>query len=670
MSDVHLFMPEQQRDTKANLTDFIEMCRDRLTVFGTDLDWGSDTWAGVCNFTVIGAPSRGFTSSQMLDPEIVPFAKSYVRYQHQYYSNSGSRCKEIKGIRCVEKALLQVKGKADITLTDLNVLDVAAQVAREYKASAYQAGCSLVKLVEFLNRAKIIPHALVWKNPILKPNELNRTDAATKAKRSAKVPPEHCMEYMAEMFSNDLQDARDRFTTSIFALLMCAPSRIAEVQDLPFHCLHTESDSHGIERLGLRFYAGKGYGSDIKWVSTPFKSIATEAIRRLVELSSEGRKLASWYEQNPHRFYRHPGCPRVKEDAGLSNEQACRALGISEENPAGSLWAYFKRYSPFATLRLKGEPLTLAFLNEYCHSKLPDNWPWFDKKKNIKYSEALLCFRKHELRKDMRASPVLLWKPGTITFTSDMNYINGQERNIWIRHGYRNLDGTEISMTSHQVRHYLNTAAQRGSLAQLDIAKWSGRANIHQNATYNHMTDDEYVDMARQVGVGGVLQKIKLKVPVTFADLDAMGEGIAHVTEYGFCVHDFSMLPCQKHRDCLNCTEQVCVKGDEEKLERLKKQREGIRLQLRKAVNASEESVYGADRWSQHQITTLDRVDQLIEILESPTTANGSVIHLSVDQEFSPLKREIAAHTVVAENGAPSILITPDIDELRTLFGV
>lgn len=163
------------------------------------------------------------------------------------------------------------------------------------------------------------------------------------------------------------------------------------------------------------------------------------------------------------------------------------------------------------------------------------------------------------------------------------------------------------------------------------------------------MADDEYVDMARQAGVGGLLQKVKLNAPVTFADLDAVGEGIAHVTEYGFCVHDFSMLPCQKHRDCLNCIEQVCVKGDEEKLERLKKQRDGIRLQLTKALDASENSVYGADRWSQHQITTLERVGQLIEILESPSTANGSVIHLSIDQEFSPLRREVAAHTQLSE---------------------
>ncbi|MEO8645677.1 integrase [Pseudomonas sp.] len=667
MADILLFTPKQQLDANANLNDFIVMCRERLTVFGSDLDWCSNSWPGVGNFTVINAPASGFTDNQLLNPEIIPFAKSYVRYQQGHKPRKLKS--ELKAIRCIEKALLLVKGKADITLTDINVLDMAAQVAREYKATAYQAGTSLVKLVEFLNESKIVPHALVWKNPISKPNELNRTDETTKAKRNAKLPSESCLEYMAEMFSNDLQDPRDRFTTSIFALLMCAPSRISEVQDLPLNCLHVENDSHGIERVGLRFYAGKGYGSDIKWVSTPFKSIAPEAIRRLAELSSEGRKVASWYEENPHRFYRHPDCPRVREDTALTNEQACRALGISEKNPIGSLVPYFKNYLPFKVLRANGKPLTLAFLNEFCRSKLPDGWPWFNKERRIKYSEALCCFRNHELRLDMRASPVLLWKPDISTLTNDLNHIKGKERNIWIRHGYKKPDGTEISMTSHQVRHYLNTAAQRGSLAQLDIAKWSGRANIHQNATYNHMDDDELVDMARQAGVGGVLQKIKLNAPVTYADLDAVGEGIAHVTEYGFCVHDFSMLPCQKHRDCLNCIEQVCVKGDEEKLERLKKQRDGIRLQLRKAQEASEKNVYGADRWSQHQITTLERVGQLIEILESPSTANGSVIHLSIDQEFSPLRREIAARTAISKTAAPALLATPDVDELRTLLG-
>lgn len=278
------------------------------------------------------------------------------------------------------------------------------------------------------------------------------------------------------------------------------------------------------------------------------------------------------------------------------------------------------------------------------------------------------------MNEEFNASPVLLWAPGKSTFTTDLNFIEGQERNIWKRHGYKSPEGTEISMTSHQVRHFLNTAAQRGSLGQLDIARWSGRANIHQNATYNHITTDEYIDMAKDMGIGSTLAKIKANAPVTFADLEAVGEGIAHVTEFGFCVHDFSMSPCQKHRDCLNCTEQVCVKGDDGKLERLKQQREGIRMQLKKAHAASDSGEYdpnSVDRWTAHQLKTLERVEQLIQVLESPTTQDGAVIRLRNDQEYSPLKRVLAAKSEAPKLPAPAKANSaPDMDELRALLGV
>ncbi|MNG16239.1 hypothetical protein D3C84_1001320 [compost metagenome] len=93
-------------------------------------------------------------------------------------------------------------------------------------------------------------------------------------------------------------------------------------------------------------------------------------------------------------------------------------------------------------------------------------------------------------------------------------------------------------------------------------------------------------------------------------------------------------------------------------------------MQLGKAQEASEEDVYGADRWSQHQSKTLERVGQLIEILESPSTANGSVIRLSIGQEFSPLKREIAARLGISKLAASLTSAEPDLDELRLLLGV
>lgn len=664
MAEILLFTSKRERNCRQSLAEFVEMCRERLTVFGADLDWDADNWPGVANFTKIGVNSRSYKREDCLDGEIMPFAKAYLRYQQGH--NPTKLKNELKALRCIEKALLQVCGQADITLVSIQVLDAAADVAREYKATAYQAGIQLVKLVEFLNETGIIAKRITWKAPFSKPKELDRTDSDGKRKRVEKLPPDHCLEYMAEMFVNDLKFPRDRFTTCIFALLMCAPSRISEAQILPVNCLHFEKDSKGVEQVGLRWWAGKGFGADIKWIPTIFQDIAQEAVRRLTILSEPGRLLAKYYEDNLEKFCRHEGCPDVDEDEPLTLKQVEQALGLSSNN-GSSVGVFFMKYEPYHSLRAAGRPLTLAFLNEYCRSQLPQGWPWLRKDLGIKYSDALCCFRMHELRPDLNTSPVMLWVPDNNVFTDDLKVVAGRnKKSIWQRHGYKNSDGSDIRLISHQIRHFLNTAAQRGDLGQLDIAKWSGRANIHQNAVYNHMADDEYVAAARETGIGnGLVAKIKVNAPVTFDDLQAVGEGIAHVTEFGFCVHDYSMVPCQRHRDCLNCTEQVCVKGDAGKLERLKLQRDGIRLQLEKAKAASADGIYGADRWTQHQLKTLERADALIDLLESPQTLEGTVIWLSNDQEHSPLKRAIAARSSEPELGQPQ---EPDIEEIRLLL--
>lgn len=671
MTNVFLFIPKATLTSRQNLDEFVLMCRDRLTVFGSDLDWFSHSWKKVGNFTKIGAPSRGYTDAQLLDSGIMSFAKAYVRYQQGH--NPTKLKSELKAIRCIEPALLEIKGCADITLTDICVLEEACRVAQTYGATAYQAGVALVKLVGFLNQSGMIPAPIDWRNPIKKPTEIDRLDDAGRAKRDEKMPLDSYLDAMAEMFSNDLQDPRDRFTTSLFALLMCAPSRITEMQELPVNCLHREIDSKGVERMGFRFYAGKGYGAQIKWIPTSLVGVAQEAVRRLTQLSAPGRALAKWLEERPNEFYRHEGCPSVEEDQALSPEQALDALGMQHGSDARSvLKAKLKSYPPFADFYAEHGYVTLRFLNKFVRTKLPEGWPWLSEERGVKYSEALCCFREDEFHEARGTKLAVLWAPGKSTFTTDINYIDGQERSIWERYGYKNADGSPISMSSHQVRHFLNTAAQRGDLGQLDIAKWSGRANIHQNATYNHMTDAEHVEMAREAGIGTALGKIRQNQPVTLVDLEAAtadDNKIAHVTIFGFCVHDFSMLPCQKFRDCTNCTEHVCVKGDDVKRERLRAQRDSIRVQLAKAQKANEAGIYGADRWSQHQIKTLARTEKLLELLDSDSVPDGSVIHLNADQEFSPLKRAIAARSTGKSLPAPKT-DEPEIDELRALLGI
>ncbi|MBI9091111.1 MAG: hypothetical protein JEZ12_18010 [Desulfobacterium sp.] len=670
MAKIIQFEGKANREARKNVEAFICRCRDDLTVFGA---WDNWRWKGVVNFTKAGAPSHGVKPEQLLCGRIMPFAKAYVRYRQGHKPTKLKN--EIKAIRCIEPALLKVKGKADITQVDVTVLDEAVVVARkEYKATAYQAGNQLAHLADFLSEHHMANFPAGWKNPLSKPKEINRTGKKGKERRENKMPSDHELNLMAEMFGKDLQVSRDRYTTSTFALAMCAPGRISEFQDLTVDCLHGEKDSKGEVRLGLRFQAGKGYGADIKWVSTPFISIAKDAVKRLRDLTREARVLAKWLEDHPDRFYRHGACPNVGEDVPLTPVQIYDAMGWKppkKHKGPPSLDKYFKNELFYHNHNNNGDPITLRILNDHIHNQLPKEWPWKNRARGIKFSNALFCMRKNELNDIKGVSPVFIWSPNKSTLTFDLGPRVGMKhhKSIWDRHGHVSPDGSSIKITSHQLRHFLNTIAQEGDLGQLYIAKWSGRVNISQNRVYNHMSEYEVLDKVKKIdGVGallGPLEKVKKHMPVTLEDLNAIGECVAHVTEFGFCVHDFSMVPCQKHRDCLNCTEQVCIKGDTEKLKRLKVQRTCIKNEFDKSEQGLKDGYNGADRWYEHHKLSLARIDQLIGLLESNKIADGAVIRLRNDQEYSPLKREIearAAHKKLPGKG-------PGKKEMRALLG-
>ena len=674
MTNIIQFEGKASRDAKQNVKEFIRQCRDKLTVFGTDLDWDNWRWKGIVNFTKAGVSSRcAATPEQLLSPKIILFAKAYVRYRQGH--NPTKLKNEIKAIRCIEPALLKVKGEADITQVDMAVLDEAAVVAKkEYKSTAYQAGNQLASLAAFLSEHHMASFSANWKNPISKPGEINRTGKKWEDRRKKKLPSDYELNLMADMFSADLRESRDRYTTSTFALALCAPGRISEFQNLTVDCLHEEKDREGKLRLGFRFNAGKGYGPDIKWVSTPFVSIAKEAVRRLRSLSREARNLAKWFEDKPDKFYRHKACPNVGENEPLIALQVFDAMGwkaSKEKVTFADLSKYFKDELFYQNHKNNGDPITLSMLNEFVHKRLPKGWPWKDKALGIKFSDALFCLRKNELHIQRGVSPIRIWTPDNNTLTFDLSPRSElkNHKSLWDRQGYVDLYGSPIKIMSHQFRHFLNTIAQEGDLGQLYIAKWSGRVSLSQNRAYDHMSGSEILDKVKKIdGIGallGPLEKVEKHLPVTVEDLNAIGECVAHVTEFGFCVHDFSMVPCQKHRDCLNCSEQICIKGDKEKLKRLKVQREMIKNQFNKCKQGVKNGDNGTDRWYEYHKLSLERVDELIGLLESNKIVDGTVIRLRNDKEYSPLKRELAAKA-----GQKKITNnSPSKNDIRALLG-
>lgn len=102
-----------------------------------------------------------------------------------------------------------------------------------------------------------------------------------------------------------------------------------------------------------------------------------------------------------------------------------------------------------------------------------------------------------------------------------------------------------------------------------------------------------------------------------------------HMSEVGACAHDFAMTPCTLHRDCLNCDEMFCIKGDEARCGRIRMLRDQTKLGLESAERANSEGEFGASRWVVHQKATLERLDKLVQLFDDPTVPTGAIIHVA-----------------------------------------
>jgi hypothetical protein len=212
---------------------------------------------------------------------------------------------------------------------------------------------------------------------------------------------------------------------------------------------------------------------------------------------------------------------------------------------------------------------------------------------------------------------------------------------VFSRFGLTENDGTSIKVSTHRFRHLLNTAAHMAGMSNLDIAKWSGRIDVRQNAAYNHMTVDQLLSLAREA-VGdptnmiGPLAEAPSNLPITRDQFAQLRMPTGHITELGVCVHDYTMSPCSRHRDCIQCEDLVCVKGDVERTARIRLMLQETVSLLRRAEDAVEQGFAGSKRWYEHHVVTVERLAKICAALEDPAVPKGAVLQLKSVSEHQP----------------------------------
>lgn len=584
-SDIVDFRKKAEILAEKNLNEFILNCKEQLSGNLLDNNWESNHWKKIFKFSKFKMKNVKLDSSikaEDLDSSYIGFCKSYVAYIFCSNHKKFDKLTFPIVLRVIEKNLLVFTGSGDIKSLNPVILDEClSDINENYtKGVAYSCGKFMERLVAFLNEKEFLNCGLMkWISYIRPPeSRLSISDNADNT-RLAKLPNERALRAIGEIFSMQDYDLheRDLFVTSVFALLMCAPSRITEILSLRADCEIVEKNREGKECYGLRFYSLKGFGANIKWIPEIMVPTAKLAIKRLLKLSENSRARSKILEEE------------MKKEGG------------------GEIW--------------------------------------FNKEKDVRFSNALCALFDNQLSMK-RQTGNDLFKITNTFFSKELGYSkNSKHKNLFERHGYHDEDNKPLFLRTHQARHLLNTLAQRGGLGELDIAKWSGRVSITQNRVYNHITEDEMIEKVKALGINqnniipcesDVNESFEIS---TIHELkNKLEHGAVHITEYGYCLHDYTFAPCSKYLDCINCSEQVCVKGEKQKLERLRSLLETTEGLVDKANDAISEEELGADKWYQHQTKTLERVKGIIALMENPELPDGSLVRTHGD-DFSHLSR-------------------------------
>lgn len=640
-----VFSPRAERDAAENLGEFIAMSRSQLTIFGAALRFNDMVW-DVTDTTQLKAHGKNrvricFSTQETVDDVLptqmaepfVSFAKAYVRYM-QGMRPTKNPAFRVTALRALDAAFRK-SGHLRPVMMDGDTFNQASRIIAERLSgsTAYRVGAQLELIARFMSEHRLTAVPLSWRSPINRPIDTVRVGPEFDKRRSEKMPSQAALDALPKTFYMATQP-NDVMFSSIAAILCSAPDRINEVLLLTENCEVYDKTSGGKDAYGLRWQPAKGADPMVKWIIPSMAPVVAEAIAKIRNLTEAARRIAQWYELNPKKLYLPLHLEYLRSEELLTMDEVQQVILLDEGATSfAGLWC-----SANNVLLIKnGQKLYARFtdVERAAIALIPTGFPLLNAEMGLKFSEALIVVRRNELHSAKGTfgcviEPVTINQVNTALGTRSGHGVES----MFGRLGFTEPDGSYIRVSTHQFRHYLNTLAQAGGMSQLDIAKWSGRVDVRQNEVYDHVSADQMVAKIRE-SIGdeshmfGPLAKLPKNIPISRDEFTRLKIPTAHTTDFGFCVHDYTMMPCDRHADCINCNEHVCVKGDEGKALMVKRRLQDAQELLAHAEAATMKGYYGADRWMEHHEKTVQRLTQLTEILDNPAVPAGSVIQLT-----------------------------------------
>jgi hypothetical protein len=637
------FTPRAELEPAENVDAFIDMCR-QSEVLNAHLQFEKNVWdAGRLKghnkvhravFSNLEASSKSEPEPCLAEP-FLPFAKAVLVYLEDQRPVT-SQAPRITALRCIEAALREHHKGCRPTALDTMVLDTAVDLARRQVSPsvAYRVAGQIEAIAELMRTKQFISLRGKWLHSLTKPQEHGtRIGADALEARQKKLPSAETLMAIGGIFQ-EATSAPDVLVSSFLTLMLCAPERINEPLGLSRNSLVEEGS-----KIGMRWPGSKGFEDGTKWLPTVMGPLAREALGKILKVTAPAQALAAWYTANPNTLYLHDGATLLR---GVEVLTLAEVALILWGNPdlTGTANGFCSITNKLPKQRLGGKSVGYRFedVERAVIAMLPASFPYVAGSPELKCKDSVVVVRTNEMHSS-KATYMCMFE--TFDYQAITNPLGAREArkstSIFERFNYKEADGSPIELKSHALRHYLNMLAQIGGLTSAQIAFFSGRKNISQNRAYNSRTSSEIqAPIAKALALGftselEVQTQGRARPLVTRAEFRKLGLENGHTSDFGYCEHDFASEPCPQNRDCVNCEEHECVKGDAEKEAGLRQRRSEAVYFLNRAKSALRAEEYNADTWVAHHSKSLARIEALIGLIDDPKIAVGASIRLTID---------------------------------------
>lgn len=694
------FKSRQEFTCEQNLASFISRAKHELTIYDSDGGFSSDTWYHILKGGKRSSiafkefeSSRGKSDGAVFKQPFLDFARAYVREQQSIKRVAPGPM--MAALKAVYFGLMSVHNDPSILRLDNLVIRKAKEAveSRTQAAARYAIGGHMKKLLDWLKENHICLQHTVWRqSPWKRQRErASGTSAADRNWQEERLPTATEMAALADAFAM-AKTPYQLYWSSCAVLLMFAPNRAGELPYLGIDCLFEttgyeekinplsgELEKLEVTVLNIRWKAEKGGGGIPKPVHPKLELTVREAVSRLTELGKPARDAARWATLYPDRFFRHEGCITAAshgEDDALNYEELCAAMNLQSaaktadargKTDPGELAKMVPfRSKWFQKLSFGKDKITYRDLAEYTaknYAAYFPKWPYLEEVKFL-VCDSLCLVRDNEFHE--------VSEPKSFTFIGpSVDLCNGalgsaksrseRQASMFDMLNIKDEYGDPIKITSHQVRAWLCTMAERGEMDSLDLAMFAGRTRIEDNRAYDLRSQEERRAAARSVMNPAIenglriIKSVEINVPVTFKDLGYKDRaGVGQWSGFGFCEHDWTMSPCSKAGDCAPCSEHACIKGLPKSLERLKELEVAQATEFDRASQAHEAGEYGAEAWMVFLGKRLAVTRTLIRMHEDKNIPVGTIIR--VPETLDPTATQVA----LTEKGLKADVVPDD----------